>query len=88
MWRPQGKFKTEAEIKNRSAVRYNTPQTTEEKNVSAALEKVASEVGNGATLGSIAVAWAMNKAPYVFPIVGGRNPQQLEEIIKVVPFRA
>ncbi|PIL24928.1 transporter [Ganoderma sinense ZZ0214-1] len=78
----QGKFKTEAEIKNRSAVRYNVPQTAEEKSVSAALEKVANEVGNGATLGSIAVAWAMNKTPYVFPIVGGRNPQQLEEVIK------
>lgn len=78
----QGKFKTEAEIKNRSAVRYNTPQTAHEKSVSAALEKVAKEVGNGATLGSIAVAWAMNKAPYVFPVVGGRSPQQMEEVIK------
>ena len=51
--------------------------------MSAALEKVANEVGNGATLGAIAVAWVMQKSPYIFPIVGGRSPQQLEDLIKV-----
>lgn len=89
LWDPQGKFKTEAEVKARSVIRFNTPQTAVEKSVSAVLEKLATEMGNGATLGSIAVAWAMNKAPYVFPIVGGRSPQQLEEVIKAgVPLKA
>lgn len=80
----QGKFKTEAEIAARSgSVRHGTPQTEAEKNVSKVLEKVAAEIGDGATLGAVAVAWVLAKAPYVFPIVGGRSPQQLEEIIKV-----
>ncbi|TBU30605.1 Aldo/keto reductase [Dichomitus squalens] len=80
----QGKFKTEAEIKSRSTLRYNTPQTAEEKSVSAVLEKVANEVGNGVSLGAVAIAWALQKSPYVFPIVGGRNTQQLEEVIKAL----
>lgn len=34
-------------------------------------------------MGAIAVAWALNKAPYVFPIIGGRSVDQLEEVFKV-----
>ncbi|KAI0741966.1 norsolorinic acid reductase [Daedaleopsis nitida] len=78
----QGKYKTEAEVKARGAFRYGQPQTESEKGVSSALEAVATELGGGATLGAVAVAWVMHKAPYVFPIVGGRNVQQLEEVIK------
>lgn len=36
--------------------------------MSEALGKIAAEVGNGATVTSIAIAWAMLKTPYVFPI--------------------
>ncbi|EIW58357.1 norsolorinic acid reductase [Trametes versicolor FP-101664 SS1] len=78
----QGKYKTEAEIKARTAVRYGMPQTEAEKKISAALEAVAGEVGNGATLVSVAVAWALAKAPYVFPVIGGRSPAQLDDVIK------
>ncbi len=59
------------------------PQTEDEKKVSQALEKVASEIGEGTTLSAVAVAWALTKSPYVFPIVGGRSPAQLKEVIKV-----
>lgn len=59
------------------------PQTEDEKKISAALEAVAGEVGNGATLTAVAVAWALAKAPYVFPVVGGRSPAQLDDVIKV-----
>lgn len=58
------------------------PQTEAEKKISAALEAVAGEVGNGATLVSVAVAWALAKAPYVFPVIGGRSPAQLDDVIK------
>ncbi|KAI0332729.1 norsolorinic acid reductase [Cubamyces sp. BRFM 1775] len=79
----QGKYKSEAEMKARTApVRYGMPQTEDEKRVSAALEKVAGEVGDGASLASIAVAWALAKAPYVFPVVGGSNPKYLDDVIK------
>ncbi|KAJ8496076.1 hypothetical protein ONZ51_g1342 [Trametes cubensis] len=79
----QGKYKSEAEMKARTApVRYGMPQTEDEKRVSAALEKVAGEVGGGASLASVAVAWALAKAPYVFPVVGGSNPKYLDDVIK------
>ncbi|TFK85637.1 norsolorinic acid reductase [Polyporus arcularius HHB13444] len=78
----QGKFKTEAELKARSAIRYGIPQTEDEKKVSQALEKVASEIGEGTTLSAVAVAWVLAKSPYVYPIVGGRSPAQLKEVIK------
>ncbi|KAH9849889.1 norsolorinic acid reductase [Lenzites betulinus] len=78
----QGKYKTEAEINARSALRYNMPQTEEEKTISAALEKIAGEIGGGATLASVAVAWALAKVPYVFPLIGGRNPKYIPDAIK------
>ncbi|TBU24709.1 hypothetical protein BD311DRAFT_671189 [Dichomitus squalens] len=56
----------------------------EERSVSAALEKVANEVGNGVSLGAVAIAWALQKSTYAFPIVGGRNAQQLEEVLKAL----
>ncbi|KAI1409937.1 Aldo/keto reductase [Hypoxylon sp. FL1857] len=65
-----------------------------------ALEKVAKARGLGIT--SIALTWARTKAPYVFPIVGGRKtehlkanieslgieltPDEIDEIEKAVPF--
>lgn len=36
--------------------------------MSEALEKVAEEIGDGATVTSVAIAWAILKTPYVFPI--------------------
>ncbi|RDX54210.1 Aldo/keto reductase [Lentinus brumalis] len=79
----QGMYKTEAEIKSRAAFRYGrTQQSPEEKAVSAALEKVAAEIGEGVSLCSVAIAWALHKAPYVFPLVGGRKPEQLQEVFK------
>ena len=63
--------------------RYGRAQLAEEKTVSAALEKVAAELGEGVSLCSVAIAWALHKAPYVFPIAGGRKPEQLTEVMKV-----
>ncbi|RPD64454.1 Aldo/keto reductase [Lentinus tigrinus ALCF2SS1-6] len=79
----QGFYKTEAEIKARGGMgRYGRGQSAEEKAVSTALEKVAAEIGEGVSLCSVAIAWALHKAPYVFPIAGGRKPEQLEEVLK------
>ena len=82
-----GKYKTEAEIAARgpAALRYGSAQSPAEKSMSAALARVAEEVGGGATLGGVAVAWAMQKTPYVFPVLGGRKPEQLLELIQVCP---
>ncbi|KAG8214443.1 NADP-dependent oxidoreductase domain-containing protein [Butyriboletus roseoflavus] len=48
-----------------------------EKAMSAALDKVAKEVG-AKHLTSVAIAYVMQKTPYVFPIIGGRKVEQLE----------
>lgn len=36
--------------------------------MSEALEKIAEEIGDGATVTSVAIAWSLLKTPYVFPI--------------------
>ena len=45
--------------------------------MSAALAEVAAELGDGATLAAVAMAWALHKTPYVFPVIGGRKPEHL-----------
>ena len=49
----------------------------QERAMSAALEKVAKEVG-AKHMTAVAIAYVMQKAPYVFPIIGGRKVEQLE----------
>jgi aryl-alcohol dehydrogenase-like predicted oxidoreductase len=52
-------------------------RTKEERKVCSELEKVAKEIGaKGIT--SVAIAWIMQKAPYVFPIIGGRKVEHLQ----------
>ncbi|KAF9237344.1 NADP-dependent oxidoreductase domain-containing protein [Melanogaster broomeanus] len=48
-----------------------------ERAMSAGLEKVAKEIG-AKHITAVAIAYVMQKAPYVFPIVGGRKVEQLE----------
>ncbi|KAH8102187.1 aryl-alcohol dehydrogenase [NADP(+)] [Cristinia sonorae] len=47
-----------------------------ERKVSNALEKVAKDVG-AKNVTSVAIAYIMQKAPYIFPIIGGRKVEQL-----------
>uniref|UniRef100_Q01752 Aryl-alcohol dehydrogenase [NADP(+)] n=1 Tax=Phanerodontia chrysosporium TaxID=2822231 RepID=AAD_PHACH len=47
-----------------------------ERKVSKALEKVAEEIG-AKSITSVAIAYLMQKFPYVFPIVGGRKVEHL-----------
>lgn len=58
----------------------------EQRSMSAALAKVAKEVGTKHVT-AVAIAYLMQKAPYVFPIIGGRKVEQLEanvEALKIV----
>lgn len=52
-------------------------RTPLEREMSLALEKVAKEVGTP-HITAVAIAYLMHKAPYVFPIVGGRKVEYLE----------
>lgn len=55
----------------------NWERNEKEIAVSAALEKVAKEVGTK-HITAVAIAYILQKAPYVFPIIGGRKVEQLE----------
>ncbi|KAG1748743.1 NADP-dependent oxidoreductase domain-containing protein [Suillus lakei] len=80
-----GKFRTDEEEerrrqtgeKGRMKQNPNWERNEKERAVSAALEKVAKEVGTK-HITAVAIAYIMQKAPYVFPIIGGRKVEQLE----------
>lgn len=55
----------------------------DEKKMSAALEKVAKELGTE-HITAVAIAYVMQKAPYVFPIIGGRKVEQLKANIEAL----
>lgn len=80
----QGKFRTDEEEerraatgeKGRAALGPDCKRNESEKKMSVALEKVAKEVG-AASITAVAIAYVMQKAPYVFPIIGGRKVEHL-----------
>ncbi|EIW83713.1 arylalcohol dehydrogenase [Coniophora puteana RWD-64-598 SS2] len=57
-----------------------------EKRVVTALEKVASDVGAKHHT-SVAIAYVMQKAPYVFPIIGGRKVEHLEANLEALSIK-
>lgn len=77
-----GKFQTAKALKERES---NNPGRKGEmsdayKAVSAKLEAMAE--AKGATLHSVALAYVMQKAPYVFPLVGTRTMKHLEDAVE------
>ena len=79
-----GRLRTDAEEerrrqtgeKGRTLISPDWERTSVEKKVCAALEKVAKEVGTE-HITAVAIAFVMQKTPYVFPIIGGRKIEQL-----------
>ncbi|TFK86718.1 Aldo/keto reductase [Polyporus arcularius HHB13444] len=47
-----------------------------ERKMTKELEKIAEQVG-AKNIQAVAIAYVMQKAPYVFPLIGGRKPEQL-----------
>ncbi|EPQ54739.1 Aldo/keto reductase [Gloeophyllum trabeum ATCC 11539] len=86
-----GKIRTDAEEerrrqtgeKGRMAMDPNWERNEDEKKVSRALEKVAGEVG-AKSITAVAIAYVMHKAPYVFPIIGGRKIEHLMDNIQAL----
>ncbi|THG97624.1 hypothetical protein EW145_g7581 [Phellinidium pouzarii] len=62
--------------KGRMILDTNWMRNEDEKKVCAALEKVAKEVGTE-HITAVAIAYVMQKTPYVFPIIGGRKVEHL-----------
>jgi aryl-alcohol dehydrogenase-like predicted oxidoreductase len=80
----QGKIRTDAEEQKRidsgetgRRIIKDWLRTEEERKVCSELEKIAKEIG-AKNITSVAIAWITQKAPYVFPIIGGRKVEHLQ----------
>jgi len=87
-----GRFQTAAQLAERlkegGPLRLGALELTEnEKKMSAALEKVAEELGGQASLASVAIAYVMHKQAYVFPIVGGKKVEHLKANIQALDIK-
>jgi len=79
-----GRLRTDAEEqrrkesgeKGRSFMGQSWERTEDETKMSRALEKVAKDIG-AKTISAVAIAYVMQKTPYVFPIIGGRKVENL-----------
>ncbi|KAG1820694.1 NADP-dependent oxidoreductase domain-containing protein [Suillus variegatus] len=104
-----GKFRTDEEEhrrretgeKGREMFTASWERSENETKVSHALEKVAKEVG-ASHITAVAIAYLMQKTPYVFPLVGGRkfehlhgnlealdislSPEQIKYLESILPF--
>jgi len=84
-----GRFRTAGQLEERlkqgGDLRFGQNELTEdEKKMSAALEKVANEIGDHVSLANVAIAYVLHKQPYVFPIIGGKKVSHLKENIKAL----
>ncbi|KIK68628.1 hypothetical protein GYMLUDRAFT_153464 [Collybiopsis luxurians FD-317 M1] len=86
-----GKLRTDAEEQRRResgengrTMRGDWQRNENEVKISRALEKVAGELGLGEDIGAVAIAYVMQKTPYVFPLIGGRKVEQLQANIKAL----
>ncbi|KAI9440919.1 NADP-dependent oxidoreductase domain-containing protein [Lactarius indigo] len=83
-----GKIRTNAEEarrkesgeKGRTILTLDWERTPEERKVCDVLEEIGKEVGTE-SITSIAIAYHLQKLPYVFPIIGGRKVEQLQDNI-------
>jgi aryl-alcohol dehydrogenase-like predicted oxidoreductase len=84
----QSKKALEERKKNNEGLRsmMGGEQTEQEQKISEALEKVAGEHGIE-SITAIALAYVMAKAPYVFPIVGGRKVEHLHDNIQALKIK-
>jgi diketogulonate reductase-like aldo/keto reductase len=77
-----GAFRTSlTREKAKQGGRKSTPTESQIK-ISNALEQIAARKGASVSLHSVALAYVMHKCPYVFPIIGCRTLEQLNENIE------
>lgn len=87
-----GKFQTKEAIEKRKEageplrLLSGANQTPEEVRMSAALAKVAAE-HDGVSVTAVALAYVMHKAASVFPIVGGRKVEHLQDNIRALSIK-
>jgi len=85
-----GKIRTDAEEEQRRQTGEKGRQilgdwqrTEEQKRMCQALENVAKEIG-AKSIGSVAIAYVMQKTPFVFPIIGGRKVEHLHQNLEAL----
>lgn len=85
-----GKFQTKKQIEERKknneglrSIMGSGDQTEQEVKISAALEKVANEIGD-VSISAVAIAYVMQRTINVFPIIGGRKVEHLHDNIKAL----
>jgi len=88
-----GRFQSKAQLEERKKAGEGirqmmapAEQSEDEVRASEALVKIGEAHGNAPPT-AIALAWIMARAPYVFPIVGGRKVEHLEANIKSLEIR-
>ncbi|KAK5077122.1 hypothetical protein LTR64_005398 [Lithohypha guttulata] len=77
----QGRFQTKKGFEEREKKKEGRnliPTSERDKSVSVVLEKIAEKKGEQTTLLNVALAYVMQKCPYVFPIVGQRKVEHLQ----------
>ncbi|KAH6912854.1 aryl-alcohol dehydrogenase [Coprinopsis sp. MPI-PUGE-AT-0042] len=86
----QGKFRTDEEEKRRletgelgRRISRDWLRNDKEKEASRVLEKIAQEIG-AKNITSVAIAYVMHKAPFVFPIIGGRKVEHLLQNVEAL----
>ena len=77
-----GNFTTEEKRKANDKGRNMRPPTETQIKISKKLEEIANKKNTQIT--SVALAYVRHKAPYVFPIVGGRNTKHLQGNIEAL----
>jgi aryl-alcohol dehydrogenase-like predicted oxidoreductase len=88
-----GRFQTKEQLEKRKQegdiVRGAQGISEEEAKISAALEKVANELGKPGeySITAVALAYVLQRATYVFPIIGGRRVTHLEDNIKALTIK-
>ncbi|KAF2009080.1 aryl-alcohol dehydrogenase [Aaosphaeria arxii CBS 175.79] len=84
-----GKFQTSKQLEERRKANEGLrafagpEQTEDEARASAVLEEVAGEIGAD-SIQAVALAYVMQKARYVFPMIGGRKVEHLDDNIKAL----
>lgn len=84
-----GKFQTKKQLEARKKAgeglrgMISAEQSDEERRISAALEEVASEHGTE-SIQQIALAYILQKTRHVFPMIGGRKVEHLQDNIKAL----
>ncbi|PIL23500.1 transporter [Ganoderma sinense ZZ0214-1] len=79
----QERARHESGEKGRIYIAEQWERTETERNVSRVLEEVAAEVG-AKSIQAVAIAYVMQKVPYVFPIVGGRKVEHLHSNLEAL----